>query len=95
MQPVGRWGRLCRDFEWKWGKRDSGNVLYAPESVQAYLRGVFNTHHGPRWRFVPQNVPSGGALGKNILEFKFKIIAKNNSELFSGRGGVGSSFMST
>jgi hypothetical protein len=57
-------------------------VLYAPELVQAHLKGVFNTHHGPRRRFVPQNVLSGGALGKKSLEFKFKINRRNFIGIF-------------
>jgi hypothetical protein len=57
-------------------------VLYAPELVQAHLKGVFNTHHGPRRRFVPQNVLSGGALGKKSLEFKFKINRQKLFEIF-------------
>ena len=61
---------------------DSGDVLYAPELVQAHLKGVFNTHHGPRRRFVPQNVLSGGALGKKVWDSNSKLTAKNNSDFF-------------
>mgnify|MGYP007062084688 CR=1 FL=1 len=73
---------------------DSDDVLCAPEMVQAHLRGVFNTHHGPRRRFVPQNVLSGGALGKKSLGFKFKINRQKWFRFFSRQGGVGLSFMS-
>ena len=85
MQPAARGsrGRLCRLCEWRYGKRDSGDVLSAPTLVQAHLMRVLNTQPRPPLAILPQNIPSGIALGKHIFEFKSKTDRQNYFHFFS------------